>query len=112
MNVRALPTCRKPVGDGANRTRSITSEYNGDWSFCPRDQFLVEMASERNRDARIASRLLAGYEGNAPGEDPSSDGASYKKILLKTPCPGRNLPEDTCCFGLSAVTGLDENSAK
>src|SRR5450631_3738422 len=28
MKVRALPTCRKPVGDGANRTRSITSEYS------------------------------------------------------------------------------------
>jgi len=29
MKVRALPTCRKPVGDGANRTRSITFEYSG-----------------------------------------------------------------------------------
>jgi hypothetical protein len=28
MNVRALPTCRKPVGDGANRTRSIIGEYS------------------------------------------------------------------------------------
>ncbi len=28
MKVRALPTWRKPVGDGAKRTRSITSEYN------------------------------------------------------------------------------------
>src|SRR5271165_5003720 len=35
MNVRALPTCKKPVGDGANRTRSITFEYSkqtpGSW---------------------------------------------------------------------------------
>src|SRR5271167_2855072 len=29
MKVRALPTCRNPVGDGANRTRSITFEYSG-----------------------------------------------------------------------------------
>src|SRR5580658_1054878 len=29
MKVRALPTCRKPVGDGAKRTRSITFEYSG-----------------------------------------------------------------------------------
>src|SRR5208283_3322319 len=29
IKVRALPTCKKPVGDGANRTRSITSEYIG-----------------------------------------------------------------------------------
>src|SRR5882757_4222006 len=28
MKVRALPTCRNPVGDGANRTRSITREYS------------------------------------------------------------------------------------
>src|SRR4051812_28340031 len=28
MNVRALPTCRNPVGDGANRTRSISSQYS------------------------------------------------------------------------------------
>jgi len=28
INVRALPTCRKPVGDGANRTRNITREYS------------------------------------------------------------------------------------
>src|SRR5262249_43484324 len=28
IKVRALPTCKNPVGDGANRTRSITREYN------------------------------------------------------------------------------------
>jgi hypothetical protein len=46
------------------------------------------------------------YEGNSSGEDRRSGIASHKKILLKTPCPGRNLPQDTCCFGLSGVTGL------
>jgi hypothetical protein len=25
---------------------------------------------------------------------------------MKTPRPGRNLPEDTCCLDLSVVTGL------
>ena len=47
-----------------------------------------------------------GYEGNSSGEDRYSGIASHKKILLKTPCPGRNLPEDTYCFDLSGVTGL------
>jgi hypothetical protein len=32
MKVRALPTCRKPVGDGANRTRSMNLEYSN-WEF-------------------------------------------------------------------------------
>jgi hypothetical protein len=26
MNVRALPTCKKPVGDGAKRTRGLSPE--------------------------------------------------------------------------------------
>ncbi len=49
-----------------------------------------------------------GYEGNSSREYRSSVIASYKKILLETPCPGRNLPEDTYCFGLSGVTGLGQ----
>jgi len=48
------------------------------------------------------------YEGNSSREYRSSALASHKKILLKTPCPGRNLPEDTYCFGLSGVTGLGQ----
>lgn len=28
------------------------------------------------------------------------------RYFLPTPCPGRNLPEDTCCFDLSGVTGF------
>ena len=47
-----------------------------------------------------------GYEGNSSPEYRCSVIASYKKILLETPCPGRNLPEDTYCFDLSGVTGL------
>jgi hypothetical protein len=50
-----------------------------------------------------------GYEGNSSGEDRGGGSASHKKILLETPCPGRNLPEDTCCFDLSGVTGLDQH---
>ncbi len=53
-----------------------------------------------------------GYEGNSSREYRSSVIASYKKILLETPCPGRNLPEDTYCFGLSGVTGLGQLQAK
>src|ERR1700692_4963641 len=37
MKVRAEPTCRKPVGEGANRTRSISDQYK-----C----FAVEYAAE------------------------------------------------------------------
>jgi len=48
------------------------------------------------------------YEGNSSREYRSSALASHKKILLKTPCPGRNLPEDTYCFNLSGVTGLGQ----
>ena len=50
-----------------------------------------------------------GYEGNSSREYRSSDTASHKKILLETPCPGRNLPEDTYCFDLSGVTGLGQH---
>ena len=49
------------------------------------------------------------YEGNSSREYRSSALASHKKILLKTPCPGRNLPEDTYCFDLSGVTGLGQH---
>jgi hypothetical protein len=52
--------------------------------------------------------VTVGYEGNSSSEYRSSVIASYKKILLETPCPGRNLPEDTYCFGLSGVTGLGQ----
>jgi len=48
------------------------------------------------------------YEGNSLREYRSSVIASHKKILLETPCPGRNLPEDTYCFDLSIVTGLGQ----
>ena len=51
-------------------------------------------------------RLPMGYGGNLSREDRHSAFASHKKILLKTPCPGRNLPEDTCCFDLSGMTGF------
>src|ERR1019366_6204326 len=97
MKVRALPTCRKPVGDGANRTRSMTFEYSG----------IGVLALGSGQPAR-GSGLLTGYEGNASGENRYSSIASHKKILLETPCPGRNLPEDTCCFDLSGVTGLGQ----
>jgi hypothetical protein len=53
-----------------------------------------------------------GYEGNVAKEDRASGVASYKKILLKTPCPGRDLPEDTCCLDLSGVTGLGPESGQ
>ncbi len=49
------------------------------------------------------------YEGNSSREYRSGALASHKKILLKTPCPGRNLPEDTYCFDLSGVTGLGQH---
>ena len=52
-----------------------------------------------------------GYEGNSSREYRSSGIASYKKILLETPCPGRNLPEDTYCFDLSGVTGLGQRDS-
>ena len=31
-----------------------------------------------------------------------------RRYFQETPCPGRNLPEDTCCFDLSGVTGLGQ----
>jgi hypothetical protein len=62
--------------------------------------------------AAAGDRLPPGYEGNASGEIRYSGIASHKKILLQTPCPGRNLPEDTCCFDLSGVTGLGQHYAK
>ena len=49
-----------------------------------------------------------GYEGNSFREYRSGVIASHKKILFETPCPGRNLLEDTYCFDLSIVTGLGE----
>jgi hypothetical protein len=49
-----------------------------------------------------------GYEGNSFREYRTSVIASHKKILFETPCPGRNLPEDTYCFDLSIVTGLGQ----
>jgi hypothetical protein len=51
------------------------------------------------------------YQGNAAGENRYSGIASYKTILLKTPCPGRNLPEDPCCFDLPDMTGLANQSS-
>src|SRR5271157_1839471 len=98
MKVRALPTCRKPVGDGANRTRSITFEYSG----------IGILSLGFGQSQRGIMGLLLGYEGNSSGEDRYSGIASHKKIILKTPCPGRNLPEDTCCFDLSGVTGVGQ----
>ena len=53
-----------------------------------------------------------GYEGNSLREYRSSVIASHKKILFETPCPGRNLPEDTYCFDLSLVTGLGQFYAR
>src|ERR1035441_5164567 len=120
MKVRALPTCKKPVGDGANRTRSITFEYNeiavlplaarGTAIIPPVETGLAPSLAAGDAASRVPTetkyRLPAGYEGNSPRKNHASGIGSYKKILLETPCPGRNLPEDTCCFGLSGVTGL------
>jgi hypothetical protein len=53
-----------------------------------------------------------GYEGNCFRKYRSSVIASHKKILFETPCPGRNLPEDTYCFDLSIVTGLGKLQAR
>src|ERR1700674_4470161 len=124
MKVRALPTCRKPVGDGANRTRSMAFEYSGIGAVASsscRDGVAPSPAARHCRDAasRVSTGnesgygksawLPTGYEGNSSGEYRSSVIASYKKILLETPCPGRNLPEDTYCFDLSGVTALDRH---
>ena len=57
------------------------------------------------REIRV---VTMGYEGNSFREYRSSVIASHKKILFETPCPGRNLPEDTYCFDLSIVTGLGQ----
>src|ERR1700704_5349681 len=56
MNVRALPTCRKPVGDGAKRTRGPIAEI-----FCVAGKFddglipesiAMVRAGEKHRQAR------------------------------------------------------------
>src|SRR4029077_7263840 len=118
MKVRALPTCRKPVGDGANRTRSITFENSGigAWPLASVETGLSPPPAARHcgdaarpRLYRKSKWLPMGYEGNSSPEYRCSGIASYKKILLETPCPGRNLPEDTCCFNLSGVTGLGQH---
>src|SRR5450755_4708371 len=102
MKVRALPTCRKPVGDGAKRTRSITFEYNGikfsalavpvsiEAGLAPVSGSQALLRRGQPRLYGKSDRLLSGYEGNSPSENCCSSLASDKKILLKTPCPGRN----------------------
>jgi hypothetical protein len=72
MKVRALPTCRKPVGDGANRTRSITFEYSG--------IKLLALAALPGKDGE-SGRLPTGYEGNFSVENGYGGAASHKKIL-------------------------------
>src|SRR6202140_3377420 len=63
MKVRALPTCRKPVGDGANRTRSMTFEYSG---IGVRASSSVERGLARSGGPRhspdAASRISAGHQ--------------------------------------------------
>jgi hypothetical protein len=39
MKVRALPTCRKPVGDGANRTRMGVAEDEDSWVIAEKFSF-------------------------------------------------------------------------
>ncbi len=115
MKVRALPTCRNPVGEGANRTRSMTFEYSGIGVLALRARAVggeTFQPLEAGRLFRKSGQVTNGYEGNSLAEDRHSGIASYKKILLKTPCPGRNLPEDTCCFDLSGVTGLGQHYGK
>src|SRR5437899_4536411 len=101
----------------------MTFEYSGSgaWPLAPVKTGLAPSAAARHcEDAasrvstgnqsgyRKSEWLPMGYEGNSSREYRSSVTASYKKILLETPCPGRNLPEDTYCFSLSGVTGLGQ----
>ena len=44
MNVRALPTCRKPVGEGAKRTRGVEPETNDSWGIV-KEEFLFDAKS-------------------------------------------------------------------
>jgi hypothetical protein len=49
MKVRALPTWRNPVGDGAKRTRGLIEETEGNDS-----DIKVRSADQINLDSRIA----------------------------------------------------------
>src|SRR5450631_322691 len=69
MKVRALPTCRKPVGDGANRTRSITSEYS-EIAVLPlaapgktrEDEGLPRLSPRETRQAAAPRKSNTGYQ--------------------------------------------------
>jgi len=73
---------------------------------------IVSSVVGRSESSRKIRLVTVGYQGNFSAKQGVSGVASHKKILLKTPCPGRNLPEDTCCFELPGVTGLGEHSTK
>src|SRR6267378_4700657 len=67
MKVRALPTCRKPVGDGANRTRSITFEYSGSgaWPLAPVETGLAPSPAARHcgdAASHVSTGNQSGYQ--------------------------------------------------
>src|ERR1700686_3833615 len=67
MKVRALPTCRKPVGDGANRTRSMAFEYSGigAWPLASAEGFGQLGTAETRQAASL--RGIRAVTGNQRG---------------------------------------------
>jgi hypothetical protein len=53
MKVRALPTCRNPVGDGAKRTRGFENDVDSGMVV----QSLMVWAREKYRQARLKTNL-------------------------------------------------------
>src|SRR5712692_11263856 len=107
MKVRALPTCRKPVGDGANRTRSMTFEYSGIGLLAVVETGLAVSPSEappRRGKPRLYGKsdtLPTCYEGNSSGEDRYGGIASHKKIIWKLRAHGgtcRKTPVVSICL--------------
>ncbi len=101
MKVRALPTCRKPVGDGANRTRSIAFEYSGIG--------VGALGSGQSRERRM---VTTGYQGNSSEEDRHSGPHLNRKIVLRSPCPRGCPSEDTYCLDLPGMTGLSHQELR
>src|SRR5580658_8649481 len=89
MKVRALPTCRKPVGDGANRTRSMTFEYSG-LGFSLRPEPVTNFGPTWSSILSIAVQREGQREGQREVQPEADMGSKPKRNLGKSGRPGAN----------------------
>src|SRR6266446_5479370 len=93
MKVRALPTCRKPEGDGANRTRSMAFEYSGigTWPLAPVETGLARPRQLGTAETRQAASLreIRVVTGNRSGYRWVTKVTLPANIALASPHPIR-----------------------